>query len=304
MENCEVKDIHTFNSIREKLEIEDTSIIFNNVYHYTDKKNLFKILKDDNVKFKMTRYEDFNDKTEGRVIEVYYDLVLESLEKEGILTSEERFYLSELEVQEEVVFYKKQCDGITVNTAIGTECNYYVACFSTEKNDEYMFKNYVNTGKGVCLEFLGDIIFPCGCYNVPNGIIVKGYKVLYGREVIDFIYDKLKNLFAFYPLNEENREMIKYAIEQMLNKLTFRTKLGKFSKENEIRLIVGLPEKNFSEDNNQYSEKNYKGKRFIYYFVPKDSFCDITFNNIGRNECDKLCRDIRNKNYDINLKHQ
>lgn len=77
----------------------------------------------------MTRYEDFNDKTEGRVIEVYYDLVLESLEKEGILTSEERFYLSELEVQEEVVFYKKQCDGITVNTAIGTECNYYVACF-------------------------------------------------------------------------------------------------------------------------------------------------------------------------------
>ena len=31
MEYCEVKDINTFNSIQEKLEIEDTSIIFNNV---------------------------------------------------------------------------------------------------------------------------------------------------------------------------------------------------------------------------------------------------------------------------------
>lgn len=30
MEYCEVKDINTFNSIQEKLETEDTSIIFNN----------------------------------------------------------------------------------------------------------------------------------------------------------------------------------------------------------------------------------------------------------------------------------
>lgn len=300
MKTNDINDWEIYQEIEKILLLEYNAWITDDVYHYTDIKNVPKILQNDTIQFRMTNFEDFEDKTEGKVVEVYYDLALEKLEKEKIISEKERFSLSNIDLTKEIIFRKVQTDEITVNLCEFADCKYYITCFSTKQDDDYMYKNYVRSEKGACIGFLGaNLFFPNSYFN-NSGAFVKGFKMLYGQEATQMIYEKLKNLFTHQSFKDfKTSELIISGIQQMLKTLKWRLKLGKYRKENEIRLVLAVPEKAYSNCEQVFIEKRENEKRYINFNVDKECFCTITVKGQTKDEYMDLCEEIKNKRYKI-----
>ena len=59
----------------------ETQMHFDMLYHYYKGDTLRKVLKNDAVIFRLASASTFEDKMEGKAVEVYYDLALEELSK-------------------------------------------------------------------------------------------------------------------------------------------------------------------------------------------------------------------------------
>ena len=107
------------------------------VYHYTNIDTVPLILRDDKIHLRMTHVEYFDDKHEWRkTIEIYYDLALERLLHDDIIDCDTYAALSRIEVPEKTVFILPPSSSSTDTSGIvcNTECDVYIACFSSEKN--------------------------------------------------------------------------------------------------------------------------------------------------------------------------
>lgn len=292
-----------YEKIKNILLFKDNYIITDNVFHYTNIDTAFKILQNDKIQFRMTNYEDFEDKTEGKVVEAFYDLALDKLERENIIKEEERFYLSDIDLSTEVVIRKTQENGKIINICEIVDCNYYITCFSTIQDDNYMYENYVKginaIRKGVCLGFFGAELF-FRHNNFISGAFVEGCKILYGHEALDIIYNRLKSLLTDQSLKQYRMSDITiYAIQQMLKTLKWRLKLGKYKKENEIRLVLAIPKNPSLECAQLFKEQKVGSKRCMFFNLDKNCLYTISVNKHAKKEFDSICEKIRNKGYNI-----
>ena len=76
----------------------------NRVYHCTDMDTVPLILKDDAATLRMKHIDNFEDRYEGKTVEIYYDLALERLYNEKCISYEIYEQLSSIQLPNEMLF--------------------------------------------------------------------------------------------------------------------------------------------------------------------------------------------------------
>lgn len=210
------------------------------LYHYTKYDVADLILSSKGMSFRLTEINSFSDVTEGRLIQAYYEMALHNLLNKKVITDCEYDRLLCIDVPEKTLIIS---DG---KIGSSSEFRIYVGCFSVIGQDEYMYENYIKneSHKGYCLEIPSWILenqfdrqgIALGCRYYLSPII-------YGSSIVDEIENYLtdaKNIcheFSFEIMNEAMNTLI---MERLFSMRPI-TKLDRYRKENEVRLVISLP---------------------------------------------------------------
>ena len=241
-----------------------------NLYHYYSGETIKKVLKSDKISFRLAEAATFDDKLELKATEAYFDLALDELKKEGIISETEFFELSNIEVPQRTLLMHPSHSGFGVWGQ--EEFEEYIICFATEKDSRYMFENYIDReSDGYCVEFYETELKEI-CHKAMNNCAEMAFiKVLYGREIIEYLKKKIMEVMT----QQYRKNNATLYIESLLHFIQFSAKRSKFSKEKEIRLVVLLP-KGCCEILPDIAYCKSKGKRYIYFNVRKDPYSDIS----------------------------
>ena len=210
------------------------------LYHYTRFDIADLILSSEGINFRLSEINSFLDVTEGRLIQAYYEIALHNLLNKKVITSCEYDRLICIDVPEKTLIISDKKIGSSC------ECRVYVGCFSTIGQDEYMNENYIkNEGyKGYCLQIPSWILknhfdrrgIALGCRYSLSPII-------YGSRIVDEIEKYLADAKSI--CHEFSNEVMIKAMNTLIRERLFNmrpiTKLDRYRKENEVRLIVYLP---------------------------------------------------------------
>ena len=232
------------------------------LHHYYRENTVNRVLQKDYICFRLSAAENFEDKMEGKAIEVYYDLALDRLKRAGKITQEEYDALAYIDISQNVFFFSKHPAGIQQYT--DTKFEEYIICFSSESDDPYMFQNYGE----YCLTLTrGNLLSPLLGRENLRAVFTP---VLYGDDIIKYLESKIIEVIVSPDMKRD----MAWFIGEVLHRLQFVAKQSKYSKENERRLIVYLPEgetKLIPEIERTESD----GKRYIYLKYSKDLLCGI-----------------------------
>ena len=186
---------------------------------------------------RMTRADCFKDKLEGRIIREYYETALNELRQEGAISSELFGELNQARIPDKDLYITDKQDNIIAASMLLSEV--YILCFSTVKCDPNMFKEYGSRGKSkYCLQFFSTMFDELSHYNAKEMTWAKLARVLYGQKVTSYLK---KTICSILQMKMSQKSTITL-VEDKLHELRYLAKLPEFSKENEVRLIVCLPQ--------------------------------------------------------------
>ena len=289
-----------------KLQISQEGTTYNGleVYHYTETKNIQKILQTDKVSLRMTRVEDFEDEHEGRkTIEMFYDLSLERLLRNGIICQSSFEQMSKIELPRTTMFFWNDHKR-KVTHYRAREYYTYIFCFSLKENDPHMIESYIkNEGhNGYCLSFytenLGENQTTLALFD--RQVRIQLSRVLYGEEVVDSLYRYLQNLVSILG-NNDPHSLGKWGvpiIKEELSRMRYLVKRYRYSKENEVRLILMFPKytkKKLLEKSQKLLFSKEENKQYVYLDVPKDVFAGMKKTMGVTDEEDSSIRDLLRK---------
>ncbi len=284
-------------AIVKRMHSSDITIL-QNIYHYTTDDVVTKILEPSSITFRMTHIDNFEDKTEGKLINTFYEDALLKLLSAKIITQAIYDKLATISIPKLPSLVSIDCTDNKVYKISDSEA--YVLCFCKIKDDDNMFKNYVKneTNKGYCLEFRSSNLVPKS--KLTEKLIFR--KVLYGNDVVEdiasFISDLLNIIEEFS--DELFRTWYKGLIEIYLQTLQYFAKAESFRDENEIRLVLILPKiKNILEyDTYPYVLEETNEKKYTYINLLKTTFVNITPSpNITLEEYTEMKAQLRTNNY-------
>ncbi len=240
------------------------------LYHYYKGRRIIDILKKDRIVFRLAAANTFPDKLEGRAVEVYYDLTLEELVNEHKISAEQYDRLSKITVPKKTSFFLPGNNGIDIYRE--EEFEEYIICFSLEKDDPNMFKTYTSDSDGYCLHLFGIEIQELKTISIRNHAEIKLIPVLYGRQVIEFLKEKVYDVVS----NKVREERLEDFISDLLHYTQFAAKRKKYSYEKEVRLVVYLPKdlQSTLPDFKPYCD--ISGKKYVFLSVPKYLLYDIS----------------------------
>lgn len=255
------------------------------LYHYTTMDAVRKKLSKDCIKIRLTNAEDFEDQHEGRkTIEVYYDLALERMLRNGIITSEVFAMLANIEVPDRTLFFSRKIDSSVIE-AKSDAYNAYVFCFCIEENNDYMIEHYIRNDdhSGYCMSFFTDNICE-DLHREPlfgERVRFSLKKISYGNEIVDMIYNYMVELVSIPDQCDASfiNRWGSALIRDLLSSLRYNIKLKRYSQENEVRLCLLTP----ASDGNEASRVSQRiqrtvenGKRYVYFDLVKNSFDTLT----------------------------
>lgn len=139
MDNLDEIEVKRLNHRVEEIYRINTFINERNfLYHYSNYENLDKIIGKCYYKFKMTNYENFKDKIEGKLIINLYFEVIKELYDEDIIDIDLYNVLLNVKLNDEglVKISKEYYDF--------DKYHLFVACFCNKINDDHMWKNFGN----------------------------------------------------------------------------------------------------------------------------------------------------------------
>ena len=245
------------------------------LYHYRSGLSLTNIFNKSNVVLRLTSAERFDDKLEGKAVEVYYDIALENMLESGKLSQKQFDELTQLEMPNKLLFFYK--NELGMDMANQEEFDAYVICFSTVQDDPYMYEKYVHnkSAGGFCMALLGGEIASLSRLGVKNEAIIKLIPVMYGSSAIQYIEEKVQKVIenSFWY---QNRETV---LGSILQHVQFAVKRSRYSKENEIRLVVYLRKDDTKEHPNIIRDTDENGevkKEYISFRIPKYMVFDVT----------------------------
>ena len=266
----------------------DTDVDF--LYHYYGETASKSVFREDEILFRLADASTFEDKMEGKAIEVYYDLAIEELLEEEVISREVANQLSDI----------KTPSHIWLNFFSGREgrggmheYEEYIMCFSKKKADTYMFQNYCKDSNGYCYEFSVIDLRELTYKGHRNGAKMKLEPILYGRAVVEYLKQQICAV-CNNPIRCKN--MTKY-IEDVLHYTQYISKLKKFSDEEEVRLIVFMP-RHHIYDCCDIIRSEEEGHKYIYLKAPKEILLGVTcayFNN--KEETQEMMKCLRDKGY-------
>lgn len=224
----------------------------------------------------MTHVEDFDDKCEGRrTIEKFYHQALKSLFENGEIErwQYEKFFA--IEGLGEKLFWKEKTPGFS------STYDMYVACFSTEKDDQYMYDNYTK-GKGCCIKLHVPLLRKLGMRGIElSQDEFEIVKVIYGNEIVETLMNQIR--IYVDTMQGDFREKFDQFLpifNGILDEMRFAVKREQFQKEHEVRLILAIPkgEKVPADYVPTYKMKQSEGKRYIAVDMPSNIFRGLSRN--------------------------
>ena len=256
------------------------------LYHYRSGSSVSKMFNKDDLILRLTAADQFEDKLEGKAVEVYFDITLEKLVRDGKITSEQFKDLSTIDTPDKALIIHKTDDGM--NWAKWEEFETYVICFSTEKDDPFMYEKYVHnksTG-GFCIELSGIEIRSLSHLGMDNESIIKLIPVMYGEDTVRYLESQIMRV-AGNPFLYKNRNQV---IGEILHQIQFSAKRSRYSKENEIRLLMYLAKGDCSDHPNLFRDKDEEGKivsKYINFRIPKEMVFNVTADTQNEDHCTK-----------------
>ena len=239
------------------------------LYHYYSSRSVKRVIKKDGIYLRLAAAATFPDKMEGKAVEVFYDLALDELRSEKRITARQYEDFSKISVPEKLFLAKGKENGMIVWG--DAEYEEYIICFSTEENDPYMFDNYIKDADGYCLHFFGLSMRNLTLKSMEYQAEIKLIPVLYGRKVVDFIRNIIEKI-AVDPIRSKNYE---YFITDLLHYVQYAAKLSKYSKENEVRLVVFIPKELNTGELNGRLNKSADGE-YLFFKIGKELLFDVT----------------------------
>ena len=234
------------------------------LYHYRSGSSLDTIFREDGIRLRATLAENFPDKLEGRAVAVYYEEALDELLNENKITQEQYDNLSQIEMPEEEMFIFKS-ERIMISRDLKFEP--YVACFSTEMNDPYMFENYGKNKKGkFCMGFYRSELENLTHSNMQEKVVAKLIPAMYGKQAVCYLKEKTLQVVQKTNLLKDAEILI----PDILKALRYSAKRSKFAKDNEIRLVVCLP-KDDDHGRTRYEIEKTKDGRYLWVRFAKHS---------------------------------
>ena len=248
------------------------------LYHYYKGKDILKVLRNDNIVFRLASLSTFEDKMEGKSVEVYFDLALQELLGMHKINQKEYDELSAILIPEQAWL---MCDSVNGYRRFSL-CEYdeYVICFSKEKDDSYMYENYCKESDGYCLEFPTIELNEVTCKALDNSAEMTLMPILYGREVVDYIEAIILEVLH----DKAKRHYLKECIQDLLHIVQYSAKLSKYRKEKEVRLVVLLPKQHTHVLPDIEHVNSDDGNKYIYLKIPKKTLTAISaapFNSKG-----------------------
>lgn len=263
------------------------------VYHYTGIGNIPKIFCKDTFCLRFTRCNDFEDKTEGVIIEEFYKIAVSQLYNEKIINYDEANRLLKIRIPDPFT--------MSVHGKVITEP--YVMCFSKEKNSEYMYENYIKQEdkKGCCIGFYSHSFRHVN--HSLSGYRLDSSSIIYGDEAIEYIYVFLR---AFIDLTggigTKDYNTFEGLISQTLSKLKFFCKDSKYKNENEYRIILHYPigVEESEEDHYCCVKSSVDNKHYLLWF-PDHTSCSLESFSVN-SYVDEIDRNIL-KDYLFNISY-
>lgn len=293
MEEIKMADVYdSINAIVDKILFEDSNVFEEyEVYHYTNEEIVEKILRDSGICFRMTHFEDFEDKLEGKVVDVYLDMALERLLKSNKIDYDT--YLKLVPENKPIkTLFTFDVPGQPTR-AKNLEFDAYITCFCKKQNDEYMYKNYANIN-GYCIGFssmnLKDNTNPFG-----KGFELNLQQIMYGEEIIDYFTEKILLLLSNTKGLSDDEHILQSVLYLLRQKVQYSSKLFKYKNENELRLILKIPKEtefNFGSSL-VFGINEERNKRFVEVEFPKYCYCGID----GKTCNPELLERLKHKNY-------
>ena len=261
------------------------------LYHYRSGSTVTNhIFTENNIQLRLTRADCFEDKLEGIVVDVYYDLALEELILERKISKTQYAVLSEVRLPTEELFVRNREDGVHLGTMERYEA--YVICFSSIKNDPYMFKSYGS----FCLAIMKSELQWLESQAYGNGIRVKTTSVYYGKKAVDFLKKKILEIVS----NEFLFNNAKMIMSDNLHEFQYRAKCFQYHKENEIRMIVYIPE-NGNISSKYFEKYSENEKYYLRLCLPKHGICEITHAPDHISEAKEIMAVLQKRGYDYDL---
>lgn len=255
-----------------------SSCVHQTVYHYTKAENITNILQPKDIHIRMTHYEDFADKLEGKVVDAYLDLALEKLLKEMKITKEIYSSLTPKNLPTKELFAFNLDSKSTYGKSL--ECDTYIVCFCKEKDYQYMYDNYSGYD-GYCIGFSELGINEIYSHSFGKGFKVEYHSIMYGKEVIEYFYKKILELLSVVEKLPEKTINLKTLLNELRKRVQYSSKLYGYSDEKEVRLVLKIPkEHTFKTDypfTFGYDEE--RKRRYLELTLPKYCCLDVNCQN-------------------------
>lgn len=279
------------NQILVKNRIEDLCSYNDLIYHYTSSTGIDGILlqkKDDGYSplFWFSRYDCLNDKSEGNDIKDVYDRVLERLFTDGSI--EEKFYdiAKDVSLEDHYIFNYdtepmipegRDVEYPMTNITVA-KGNAYVCCFSKNKDSLAMWNYYVKGGSynGYNIGLFAANLKENAKKAYGRGYNCKLMEVIYKEEkkeeIITGLLLELYKEFKTYSRKPKSSEILKSSINGFINTYRFSMKKECFAYEEELRMVITIPDDNIKEAIHQktFEIKYRENNGFIIPYIEYD----------------------------------
>ena len=267
------------------------------LFYYRTAGTADKILREENIRLRLSRADYFADKQEGKTIKKYYDQALNELLAEGVLSGNWHSEFKAIEESKEIFIPVETQNGIVKWK--DSEYKEFIICFSTVGDDIHMFEEFCRdrTGmpcEGYCFHFLDGTIHEYKHLGLKNHCDILFHPVLYGNLAVDLIKENLRNVIS----NSYYLDDYKYYIREIITAMRYFTKRSKFADEHEVRLAIFVPIDGGTHVDFEICTD--EGKEYLYIKLEKDSLYTITPSPINTEEQSRLFFEkIKRRGYEL-----
>jgi hypothetical protein len=213
------------------------------LFHYTSASALRKIMRQEGIVLRFTKYGFVNDTSEGKIITDMYRTACEKLLRENKITREFFIAISNLDICTEKQFFVPDNSGSgSLGKVVSDEYDAYICCFSTLGDSLPMWNYYIkdDAGAGYNIEMTG--VLCNGLYRIDGmnrynwGI----YKINYvdvNNDDDNIFYRWIQELSPY----ADNIETVRRILSHYMMRAQLMYKHYCFQHEHEVRFVLYLP---------------------------------------------------------------
>lgn len=274
------------------------------ICHYTSNEGFYGIIANKKITLWFTRYDHFDDRTEGIHINNLYIEVCDKLYSSNKISGQFYNLIKEIKLDyNKTNFYydsSKEC----LCSLYYSKTIPFICCFSRDIDSQLMWENYLKgSSSGYNIVFASEKMYK----SIKNkGYIIDNFNVIYDNNIKMTI---IESLIMYTYINFKNIGKIENYIKHQINKMSLIFKNTNYQYEHETRLIIYIPENDIKEAVEiKHRKNNNLSIPYIEVDINANSICEI---NIAPLSCSDDSKEIQKqtifdylkKEIDIHINH-